>query len=225
MRARKRCGGSQPKASTTTSPGAAPAASSSQPSTSTPAAPPGAIQASAEASSIRSRTRSPRAARSAASRQQTPTSPWLSITRQKMSHCRAGLRIGAIIGSTIRADDDCRPPDRRRRPCRQQRLPTARRPFPPAMPATMRRAAPPRAAVCSPKWPRCRRCPASTATSTRQGGVLYVGKARNLKKRVVELLPEEPRRHAHRPHDRQDRAAWRPRWCAPRPRRCCSRTT
>ncbi len=62
--------------------------------TSTPGRPPGAIQASADSSSAHRRTRSPRPARSAASRQHTPMSPWLSMTRQNKSHSRGGGRGG-----------------------------------------------------------------------------------------------------------------------------------
>ena len=37
------------------------------------------------------------------------------------------------------------------------------------------------------------------------GGVLYVGQGAQPEEARLQLFPEEPRRHAHRPHDRQDR--------------------
>ena len=77
--------GSQPKASITASPGSGAAACGPQGSTCTPSRPPGAIQARASGASTHRRTVSPRAANSADSRQQTPRSPWLSMTVQKMS--------------------------------------------------------------------------------------------------------------------------------------------
>ena len=57
------------------------------------------------------------------------------------------------------------------------------------------------------------------------GEVLYVGKARDLKKRVVELLPEDRARVPHRGDGRRTSRAWRRRSRARRARRCCSRTT
>src|SRR5450830_1935999 len=81
---------SQPKASTSTSAGASEAMVPGgkgvcQGRTVTPACPCGAIQARALASSTHSRTCSPRRASSADRRQQTPRSPGLSMTVQKMS--------------------------------------------------------------------------------------------------------------------------------------------
>src|SRR5450830_126431 len=81
---------SQAKASTSTSAGASEAVVPGgkgvcQGRTVTPACPCGAIQARALASSTHSRTCSPRRASSADRRQQTPRSPWLAMTVQKMS--------------------------------------------------------------------------------------------------------------------------------------------
>ena len=64
---------------------------SAQSCTCTPGAPRGASQANADASSIHSRTAWPCWPSAAARRQHTPTSPKLSITRQKMSQTIAGL--------------------------------------------------------------------------------------------------------------------------------------
>src|SRR5436190_7493376 len=111
MRSTKAAGSSQPKASITTSPGAGSASARSHGSTCTPSRPPGAIQASALASSSHSRTCSPREARSAAVRQHTPTSPKLSTTRQKRSQSIGGLserglaRGGGTIGWMTEAVD------------------------------------------------------------------------------------------------------------------------
>src|SRR6185369_889099 len=102
MRSTKAAGGSQPNASTTTSPGRSSGSGSRHGSTLTPAAPWGAIQSSAVGSSIHRRTDSPRDARFAASRQHTPASPKLSTTRQNTSQSMARLsnRTGARRGCT-----------------------------------------------------------------------------------------------------------------------------
>lgn len=55
------------------------------------------IHASGAGSSIHSRTAMPRVARSLASRQQTPASPQLSITWQKMSHT-GGVFVKVFMG-------------------------------------------------------------------------------------------------------------------------------
>ena len=127
--------------------------------TSTPGAPRGAIQASARASSIHSRTvlaARRRGRRRAASRRRCRR----SCRRRGRRGPSASARLSRRRQSTAMSDVTDRRPTARRR----------------------RRA--PRASGCWPRWRRCRACPASTATSTPHGGVLYVGKARNLKKRV-----------------------------------------
>jgi hypothetical protein len=97
MQATKVSGKSQPKASITTSLGVIDMASLTEGhgSTATPGCPKpssftcGAIHFRAEASSIHKRQVCPRAAKPLTNRQQTPTSPKLSMTLQKMSHCMA----------------------------------------------------------------------------------------------------------------------------------------
>ena len=58
-----------------------------------------------------------------------------------------------------------------------------------------------------------------------KGEVLYVGKARSLKKRVLGLCQAAPAHPAHRPDDRRDPLDEVRDHRQPRPRRCCSSRT
>ncbi len=58
-----------------------------------------------------------------------------------------------------------------------------------------------------------------------RGDVLYVGKAKNIKKRVAGLCAADRARHPHRADDRRDPHGSNSSSPAPRPRRCCSKPT
>ena len=55
------------------------------------------------------------------------------------------------------------------------------------------------------------------------GEVLYVGKAKNIKKRVLAYVAPDRPRQPHRSHDRGDNRHRVRQYGAPKPKRCCSK--
>ena len=170
MRATKAGGGSQPKASTTTSPGS-PRRRRPRRRPSTPGAPSGAIQAQ------RAGVVEPQAHRLAARGQvggQAPAHADVAVVVDDAAEEVPAHRTMIEGGSARRADN------------------------PAAMTETAEPTPPTRASGCSPRWPRCPACPASTATSTPPDQRALRRQGAQPEEARLELLPQGPRRHAHR---------------------------
>ena len=145
-----------------------------------------------------SRTRWPRAARLVARRQQTPRSPQLSITWQKRSQVSAAeVRVSRRDCLTVSASTPALIPP----PAHDRHHPN-----------------PCWAVAALPALPGVYRY------FDADGQLLYVGKGWDLKRRVSSYF-QKTHDGTRIGHMVARSGGWRPRWCAPRPRRCCSRTT